>query len=149
VADFSQAHLARLTEVINSEKRRSDAKATGIGGTLSDECPSEAANVLKLPTVDQLNFDDDLPPELTSLSEHQGILLVSHSDELGTQRQFVNLLLEFKHILPLPVKLRTESFREVDEVFKMSWVLKYTLLLPDRGLVADNGYVISAELLST
>jgi len=83
VADFSQAHLARLIEVINSEERLSDAEATGIGGTLSDECPSKAANVLKLPTVDQLNFDDDLPPELTSLSEHQGISLVSHSDELG------------------------------------------------------------------
>jgi hypothetical protein len=83
VADFSQAHLARLTEVINSEETRSNAKATGIGGTLSDECPSMAANVLKLPRVDQLNFDDDLPPELTSLSEHQGISLVSHSDELG------------------------------------------------------------------
>jgi len=149
VADFSQAHLARLTEVINSEERRSDAKATGLGGALSDECPSKAANVLKLPTVDQLNFDDDLPPELTSLSEHQGISLVSHSDELGTQRQFVNLLLEFKHILPLPVKLRTKPFREVNEVFKMSWVLKYTLLLTDRGLVADNGYVISAELPAT
>lgn len=76
MADFSQAHLTRLIDVINSKERRPDARD-------SNDDPSNGTNVLKHPTIDQLNFDDDLPPGLTSLSEQLGISLVSHTDELG------------------------------------------------------------------
>jgi hypothetical protein len=88
VADFSQAHLTRLMDVISSKEEQLDAKDTDVGGVLSNDCSSNGINVLKRPTIDQLNFDDDLPPELTSLSEYQAISLVSHSDELGKQEFF-------------------------------------------------------------
>ncbi|KAF8312488.1 hypothetical protein DL93DRAFT_2082070 [Clavulina sp. PMI_390] len=100
----------------------------------------------RLPAINQLNVvEDDLPNSITEYAEKEKIALVSHSDELGTQRQFVNLLLEFKDVIPLPEKLKAQEFTSVHEVFRMRWVLKYTIFLPERGLVADNGYVICAD----
>lgn len=144
VADFSEPHLARLEQVLSN---KSDAEE--MPSRLP--CAAAGASSLKLPKIGQLNFEDDLPQNLTEFAEKRGIALVAHSDELGTQRQFVNLLLEFKDTLPLPAPLKARNIEpdapeaSVSDVFQLKWALKYTLLLPDRGLVADNGYVITCH----
>lgn len=109
----------------------------------------ESGSGSKAVRYNQVVFEDDLPASLVSFAEQNGISLVSHSDELGalrfcqvvlrvmlisrpagTQRQFVNLLLEFKDRLPLPEKMKSGSFKDVSEVFRMKWVLKVSEL-PD------------------
>lgn len=85
VADFSQAHLTRLMDVISSREEGLDMGDTNVGGIPLNDGSPNGIKVLKRPTIDQLNFDDDLPSGLMSLSEHQGISLVSHSDELGAR----------------------------------------------------------------
>lgn len=92
---------------------------------------------------------------------------------IGTPLQMLNHLREFKGTLPLPPALKAPEIdaNKIDDIFRMSWVLKvsllflflflgrrrlfstrsiliwpgcvqYTILLPDRGLVADNGFVV-------
>lgn len=59
---------------------------------------------------------------------------------LGTQRQFVNLLLEFRDVIPLPGKIQDMDFNEVNEVFRMKWVLKVRdLSFPFSNLTLNRG----------
>lgn len=39
--------------------------------------------MLKHPSINQLNFDFDLPIQVTNYAKKEGIALVSHSDDLG------------------------------------------------------------------
>ncbi|KAF9514605.1 hypothetical protein BS47DRAFT_1484995 [Hydnum rufescens UP504] len=139
VSDFSPIHLTRLFEIFSSS---CDNKPTADASDTSRRAPHCLA--LEYPTINQLSFDTDLPPTLVNFATEKGIELVSHSDDLGTQTQLVNLLREFNHVLPLPPAFLDADPQESRKAFQLRWVLKYTVILPDRGLVADQGYIMSA-----
>lgn len=148
VSDFSTGHLRKLQEIQAPSGCSSKAPMRLVPLTASGDASSPVMlsnSGIKPARYNQVVFEDDLPPSLVSYADQNAISLVSHSDELGTQRQFVNLLLEFKNTIPIPEKMKSDDFKDVSEVFKMKWVLKYTLFLPERGLVADKGYVIAAD----
>lgn len=64
VSDFSSYHLKRLLS----------------------QLPPELATTRR-PTIDQLNFDRELPEALVELAKQEGITLQSHSDNRGESRK--------------------------------------------------------------
>ncbi|KAG8906828.1 dynamin-like GTPase mgm1 [Tulasnella sp. 403] len=119
VSDFSSFHLKRLLSQLPT-------------------CTSDDEAAVRRPAIDQLNFDRELPPHLAELAKLEGIELHSHSDDRVPYEGIEVLLKEFSKQLPLPpsfAKLREEKRPAI----RMHWVLKYTIVLKDRGLVADKG----------
>ncbi|KAG9005854.1 hypothetical protein FRB94_003925 [Tulasnella sp. JGI-2019a] len=120
VSDFSCFHLSRF---------------------LSQLPTSDTPNVRR-PKINQLNFDRELPEPLDKLAKAEGIELQSHSDNRVPYQGIETLLTEFQKQLPLPSSY-AERLEKGLKAIEMHWVLKYTILLKDRGLVADKGYILS------
>jgi glutamate--cysteine ligase regulatory subunit len=126
VADFSAAHIERLLELTEEGTRRI--------------------------SVNQVNIDQDgtLPECLMQVAKREQVQVLTHSDDLGTKQQLIGLLKEFEDRLPLPQGFgqKTGEGGDVAEsVLRVDWVLKYTILIRDRGLVADKGYIVAATFL--
>lgn len=66
VSDFSSHHISRLLSQLPSK--------------------DSAADCVRRPKIDQLNFDKELPERLVKLAKEEGIALQSHSDNRGGQR---------------------------------------------------------------
>lgn len=118
VSDFSSLHLRTLL------------------GNIPKESP------LRRPKVNQLNFERDMPDALVALAKEEGVELQSHADNRVPYEGIEALLKEFADRLPLPAsfaELRAKGEPAID----LLWVLKYTILLKDRGLVADKGFILS------
>ncbi|KAG8864910.1 hypothetical protein FRB96_003497 [Tulasnella sp. 330] len=103
---------------------------------------AETTPRLRRPTIDQLNFDRELPEPLAKLAKAEGIQLQSHSDNRVPYQGIETLLTEFQKLLPLPPSY-DERRKQGLKAIEMHWVLKYTILLKDRGLVADKGFILS------
>lgn len=108
--------------------------------TLLDNIPKDSRP--RQPKVNQLNFERDLPEELVTLAKEGGVELQSHADNRVPYEGIEGLLKEFADRLPLPAsfaQLRAKG----EPAIALLWVLKYTILLKDRGLVADKGFILS------
>jgi len=116
VSDFSSFHLKRLLSQLPEGARK--------------------------PKIDQLNFDRELPESLAILSKEQGVQLQSHSDNRVPYQGIEVLLAEFAKQLPLPPSFAENKEKGLPAI-NMHWVLKYTIILKDRGLVADQGFILS------
>jgi hypothetical protein len=84
VADFSEAHLSRLHDIVVAHSNSAtDPKSAIISPIHSSSSDEKRVASLKFPAVDQLTFDDDLPQSMIFCAKKKNIALVSHSDALG------------------------------------------------------------------
>lgn len=100
------------------------------------------------PTVNQINIKNccNVPPPLVKLAKEQDIELLVHSDctdilPTGTLRELLGHGLGGAGIL---------ADSETDEGLRgevtPQWVVKYTAVVRDRGVIENKGYFASAEL---
>ncbi|KAK0525982.1 hypothetical protein OC834_004969 [Tilletia horrida] len=77
---------------------------------------------------------------LTQWCEQEGIVPVADTDrkDVLPRRTLPTLLKEFRDALPHPVP---EGHRLAPR-----WVMKYSVLIRDRGIIADRGYILYAEV---
>lgn len=142
VSDFSPTHLKQLLSDLNDY---GTTKGSGAGNEEGErETSSTTTGRVRKPSMDQLNFETPPPRSLVELAKTEVIELLTHSDDLGSTRQLVGLLNEFEDRLPLPPQFLKNRER-AEEALCVQWVLKYTVLIKDRGLVADKGYVVAAS----
>lgn len=118
VSDFSPLHLKKLLNSIAKD------------------------GPLRRPKLDQLNFERDLPEPLAALAKEEDIELQSHADNRVPYEGVEGLLKEFADRLPLPASF-SELREKGEPAIDLLWVLKYTIILKDRGLVADKGFILS------
>jgi glutamate--cysteine ligase regulatory subunit len=101
------------------------------------------------PEVDQINVKDccNVPAPLISLAKKEGIELLTHNDctnilPSGTLRELLGQGVRGAGIL-------AESKRGIDGMkgdLQSQWVVKYTAVVHDRGVVENKGYFAEAEL---
>ncbi|KAK0554444.1 hypothetical protein OC845_000705 [Tilletia horrida] len=84
--------------------------------------------------------DQDQSAALREWCEQEGIVPVADTDrkDVLPKRTIPTLLKEFRYALPHPVP---EGHRLVPR-----WVMKYSVLIRDRGVLADRGYILFAEV---
>jgi len=142
VSDFSPIHLKQLLSDLNDDEPA--VQGNGGPGVESEvDGHEQSSRRIRKATMDQLNFETPPPTSLVQLAKTEVIELLTHSDDLGSTKQLVGLLNEFEDRLPLPPQF-LERREQAEEALCVEWVLKYTVLIRDRGLVADKGYVVSA-----
>ncbi|CAD6976498.1 unnamed protein product [Tilletia controversa] len=84
--------------------------------------------------------EDDEFTAITEWCEQEGIVPVADSDrkDVLPKRTLPTLLKEFRDALPHPVP---EGHRLVPR-----WVMKYSVIIRDRGVLVDRGYILYAEV---
>ena len=80
------------------------------------------------PVVDQINLRDscDVPHDLLEFTKQAGIKLMPHMDEDN----------------PLPKETLQEVFDDLgisEQVVEMRWVIKYTAVAKERGVIENKG----------
>jgi glutamate--cysteine ligase regulatory subunit len=102
------------------------------------------------PTVDQINVRDCcvVPKPLILFAKKEGIELLTHSDctnilPQGTLRELLGSAEKGVGVLSGGDKSRTGSLRGDIEP---QWVIKYTAVVKNRGVVENKGYFAAAEL---
>jgi len=103
---------------------------------------------LRQPRINQVNLRENtgsIPAELINFTGIQGIELITHADcsDLLPPESFQSLLDLSVDRLPPPLRLSSTKIRP----FVARWVLKYTVLQRDRGVIVDKGYVICSRIL--
>ena len=88
------------------------------------------------PLVDQINLRDccDVPHDLLEFAKQAGIKLIPHMDEEN----------------PLPKETLQEVLYELgvpEQVAEMRWVVKYTAVVKDRGVIENKEYFSSLSRL--
>lgn len=101
------------------------------------------------PEVDQINVKDccNVPPPLAELAKKENIELLTHNDctnilPSGTLRELLGQG-------PKGAGVLAESKRGIDGMkgdITSQWVVKYTAVVRDRGVVENKGYFAVAEL---
>lgn len=81
------------------------------------------------PVVDQINLRDccDVPYDLLRFAKQAGIKLITHKDQDN----------------PLPKETLQEVLGELgvsERVAEMCWVVKYTAVVKERGVIENKGY---------
>ena len=101
------------------------------------------------PQVDQVNIKDccNVPPPLLKLAKRENIELLTHNDctdilPSGTLRELLGQGVRGAGVL-------SESKRGIDGMkgdLTPEWVVKYTAVVRDRGVIENKGYFAAAEL---
>lgn len=102
------------------------------------------------PEVDQINVQDccNVPPPLVALAKQEGIQLLTHSDCVdilpsGTLRELLGD--DGAGILSDGKRGRENGGGMKGDVVPL-WVVKYTTVVRDRGVIESKGYFAAAEL---
>ena len=125
-------------------------KKLGIAEYGSEKLSRVLERVHVRPVVDQVNIKDccNVPPPLLKLAKQQKIELLTHQDctdilPSGTLRELLGQGETGAGVL-------SESKRGVNGELKgdirPEWVVKYTAVVRDRGVIENKGYFASAEL---
>ncbi|KAK3989262.1 hypothetical protein QBC44DRAFT_327841 [Cladorrhinum sp. PSN332] len=100
------------------------------------------------PAVNQINIKNccNVPPPLMKLAKEQGIELLAHSDctdilPKGTLRELLGQGLGGAGILA------DDSEEGLKGDLVPQWVVKYTAVVRDRGVIENKGYFAGAELV--
>ncbi|KAK1750577.1 NADP-dependent oxidoreductase domain-containing protein [Echria macrotheca] len=128
--------------------RQGLVKNLGIAEFGSEKLARFLKRVQIRPTVNQINIKNccNVPPPLVKLAKEQGIELLVHSDctdilSRGTLRGLLGRGLQGAGLL---------ADSEEDEGLRgdltPEWVVKYTAVVRDRGVIENKGYFASAEL---
>lgn len=124
-------------------------KKLGIAEFGSDKLSRFLARVKVRPEVDQINVKDccNVPPPLIKFAKSEGIDLLTHNDctdvlPSGTLRELLGQGVRGAGVL-------SESKRGIDGMkgdLTPEWVVKYTAVVRDRGVIENKGYFAAAEL---
>ena len=124
-------------------------KKLGIAEFGSDKLSRFLARAKVRPEVDQINVKDccNVPPPLIKFAKVEGIDLLTHNDctdvlPSGTLRELLGQGARGAGIL-------SESKRGIDGMkgdLTPEWVVKYTAVVRDRGVIENKGYFAAAEL---
>lgn len=128
--------------------RQGRVKDLGIAEFGSEKLDRFLQRVQIRPTVNQINIKNccNVPPPLVKLAKEQGIDLLVHSDctdilSRGALRELLGQGLQGAGLLAeegSPEGLRGELTPQ--------WVVKYTAVVRDRGVIENKGYFASADL---
>jgi glutamate--cysteine ligase regulatory subunit len=124
-------------------------KRLGIAEFGSDKLARFISKVTVRPAVDQINVKDccNVPPPLVEFAKREQIQLLTHSDctdilPSGTLRDLLGQGERGAGVL-------SESKRGISGMkgdLTSQWVVKYTAVIQDRGVIENKGYFASAEL---
>ena len=124
-------------------------KRLGIAEFGSEKLKRFIARAKVRPEVDQINVKDccNVPPPLIKYAKMGGIELLTHNDctnvlPSGTLRELLGQGVRGAGVL-------SESKRGIDGMkgdLTPKWVVKYTAVVRDRGVIENKGYFAAAEL---
>ena len=124
-------------------------KKLGIAEYGSEKLARFLARVKVRPEVDQINVKDccNVPPPLIKFAKSEQIELLTHNDctnvlPSGTLRELLGQGVRGAGVL-------SESKRGIDGMkgdLTPKWVVKYTAVVRDRGVIENKGYFAAAEL---
>lgn len=124
-------------------------KRLGLAEFGSEKLARFLAAVKVRPQVDQVNVKDccNVPPPLLKLAKREQIELLTHNDctdilPSGTLRELLGQGVRGAGVL-------SESKRGMDGMkgdLTPEWVVKYTAVVRNRGVIENKGYFASAEL---
>lgn len=122
----------------------------GIAEFGSDKLKRFLAGVQVKPSVDQINIKNccNVPPPLVQLAKDTGIELFVHSDctdvlPTGTLRELLGQGIRGAGVLADPAEGVEEGLRGD---LTPQWVVKYTAVVRDRGVIENKGYFAGAAL---
>ncbi|KAM7213863.1 glutamate-cysteine ligase [Rhypophila decipiens] len=155
-ADKQNAHQGNDEEevatwpAIEDLQRRGLVKKLGIAEFGSEKLDRFLKRVQIRPSVNQINIKNccDVPPPLIKLAKEEGIELLVHSDTTdilskGTLRELLGPGLQGAGILADP---GSETSKGLKGELTPQWVVKYTAVVRDRGVIENKGYFASAGL---
>ncbi|KAM7200116.1 glutamate-cysteine ligase modifier subunit [Rhypophila sp. PSN 637] len=155
-ADKQNAHQGNDEEefatwpAIEDLQRRRLVKKLGIAEFGSEKLGRFLKRVQIRPSVNQINIKNccDVPPPLIKLAKAEGIELLVHSDTTdilskGTLRELLGPGLQGAGILADP---GSETSKGLKGELTPQWVVKYTAVVRDRGVIENKGYFASAGL---
>lgn len=135
--------------VLEELHTRGIVKKLGLAEFGSEKLARFLGRVTIRPEVDQINVKDccKVPSPLIALAKKEGIELLTHNDctnilPNGTLRELLGQGVGGAGIL-------AESKREIDGRkgdLQSQWVVKYTAVVRDRGVVENKGYFAEADL---
>ncbi|KDN42293.1 hypothetical protein K437DRAFT_257926 [Tilletiaria anomala UBC 951] len=139
IADISLPALQQLLSSSDASTSGKNAISRGETALPSDATVPSAARKPRLVTVNVKGNPCAIDKELNAWCEKQDMLLVAHNDQrdLLPARTLPALLQEFEHDLPHPAP--------VEGRLRPRWVLKYSTVIRERGILADKGYIVYAE----
>ncbi|KAL2148385.1 hypothetical protein VTH82DRAFT_2305 [Thermothelomyces myriococcoides] len=127
------------------------AKKLGLAEFGSEKLSRFLQRVRVRPAVDQINIKNccNVPPPLTKLAKEQGIELLVHSDctdilPKGTLRELLGQGLGGAGLLADP----ETGAGGLQGDLTPQWVVKYTAVVRDRGVIENKGYFAGAELVN-
>lgn len=125
------------------------AKRLGISEFGSEKLARFLARVKVRPEVDQINVRDccNVPPPLIKLAKVENIELLTHFDctnilPSGTLRELLGQGPQGAGVL----SESQESREGLNGDLRPQWVVKYTAVVRDRGVIENKGYFAAAEL---
>lgn len=115
---------------MESFKKEGKVKALGISEFGILRLDTFIPHIAIRPVIDQINLRDccDVPSDLLDFSMAAGIKLMPHMDEDD----------------PIPKDTLQEVLCDLkvnDTVEKMRWVVKYTAVVKQRGVIENKGYI--------
>ncbi|KAK0635448.1 hypothetical protein B0T17DRAFT_484771 [Bombardia bombarda] len=135
--------------------RRGLVKNLGIAEFGSEKLARFIKRVQVRPTVDQINVKNccNVPPPLVKLAKEQGIELLVHSDctdilSKGTLRNLLGPGLRGAQVLAGPEESESGGGGGAGLRGDLApqWVVKYTAVVRDRGVIENKGYFARADL---
>lgn len=135
--------------VLEDLHNKGTVKKLGLAEFGSEKLARFLARVKVRPEVDQVNVKDccNVPPPLLKLAKKEKIELLTHNDCMdilpsGTLRELLGQGVRGAGIL-------SETKRGIDGMkgdLTPEWVVKYTAVVRDRGVIENKGYFAVAEL---
>ena len=138
--------------VLEALHKQGVVKGLGVAEFGSEKLSKFLAKVSVRPDVDQINVRDccNVPPPLMELAKKEGVELTVHSDcsdvlPPGTLRSLLGHGFQGAGIL---ADLE-EDGEGLEGDLVPQWVVKYTALVKDRGVIENKGYFAGAEILGS
>ncbi|KAK3941252.1 putative glutamate-cysteine ligase [Diplogelasinospora grovesii] len=145
-----EEELATWCSAIEGLHRQGLVKNLGVAEFGSEKLARFLKRVNIRPTVDQINIKNccNAPPPLVKLAKEEGIELLVHSDctnilPKGTLRELLGQGLQGAGVLADSESGDNSGLRGD---LAPRWVVKYTAVVRDRGVIENKGYFASADL---
>ena len=155
--DQGSSAADELDAMINAWREIEALKAKGVALQIGiaefgiERLRNFLARVEYRPTVNQINVQDCcvVPESMMSFAKHESIELLTHNDctnilPQGTVRELLGDGEKGAGVLAGP---QTHNIGLHGDI-RPEWVVKYTAVVRDRGVIENKGYFASAELLN-